>query len=323
MSNPVSKLFMAAIFIYMLTVSAVWADRILIDDPQQTVTVADNFSCYRPVDITVDAVTPDLYETNQAQLQKLGDSVRAMLSYECPDLSSIMLTGLIRGLDEIVYQGELTKTNNWLIQSFALNETVSGLENTLPDFTASKKVTKRYQDELKQGQLDVTGLHLGMSIDDVTDSVIQTFGIKPHYDAAKGLMTMQNGQCPADLNTATSIENPDADLKCLKAWFSDNRVERLQRLNLYQLVKADISQVNDLLLGKYGNPTQTQTADDTTQTQMVWRAINLDSGESVIQEVDAVISKVDHAHVATSVSLYNTQAIEPDNEQLADIDLKL
>ena len=46
MSNPVSKFFMAAIFVYLLTISAAWAERVLIDDPVQTVSVSNNFSCY-------------------------------------------------------------------------------------------------------------------------------------------------------------------------------------------------------------------------------------------------------------------------------------
>ena len=331
MSNPVSKFFMAAVFIYLLTISAVWADRILIDDPEQTVTVSNSYSCYRPVDITVDTITPALYEADSAQLQKLTDSVKAMLSYECPGLSSIMLTGLIRGLDEIVYQGEASKNNNWLVRPLATAAQNSVSDNLAPVFSDKEHqdeasstqfgVAKRYDDELKQGQLEITGLHLGMSVDQVTSSIVDTFAIEPHYDAEKGFMTMDSGGCASDLSVAASEDYGNSQPKCLQAWFSDNRVARLQRLTLFQIVDGQINQVNDLLVNKYGTPLQTHSTKDNSETQMVWRAINPQTNQSVIEEVDATIKSIDSDRVVTNITLYNTQV--ESEESYADLDLKL
>ena len=328
MNNPVSKFFMAAVFIYLLTVSAVWADRVLIDDPQQTVTVGNHISCYQPVDITVDTVKPSLYEADSMSLQKLGDSVKAMLSYECPGLSSIALTGLIRGLDEIVYQGEMSKNNNWRVQALALsdqayesNQRPLGISDQTRNQQSS--IAKRYDDELIQGQLEVTGLHLGMSVDQVTDSIIKTFGLQPTYDAQQGVMTMNSGHCPQDLSLAHEGSELNSELKCLQAWFSDNRVARLQRLTLFQVVDGQVHQVNNLLFNKYGNPTQTSSNDDNTETQMIWRALSADTNQTVIQEVDAIILNVDTQRVATNVSLYTTEDTNNSEESFADLDLKL
>ena len=327
MSNPLSKFFMAAVFIYVLTISAVWADRLLIDDPEQTVTVSNNFSCYRPVDITVDTIKPSLYETDSAQLQKLTDSVKAMLSFECPGLSSIQLTGLIRGLDEVVYQGEVSRNNNWLVRSLTTSDQESAADNLAPTFSdqsqTQSNIAKRYDDELAQGQLEVTGLHLGMSVEQVTDSIVDTFGIEPDYDAEKGLLTMNSGDCAADLSSAAKQTHSNSSLKCLQAWFSDNRIARLQRLTLFQVVDGQVNQANDLLITKYGSPVQTNTTPDMTETQMVWRAINADTNQSVIQEVDATITSIDSNRVATNVTLYNTQINNDNEETYADLDLKL
>ncbi len=324
MSNPVSKFLWAAIIIYLLTISAVWADRILVDDPQQTVAVSNNLSCYRPVDITIDTVNPGLYDNHSAQLQKLGDSVKAMLTYECPGLDSIRITGLIRGLDEIVYQGEMLKNNGWLVQPLiATAQEYGAIQNPVTK-TPEDGISKRYDDELKQGLLEVTGLQLGMTVEQVTDLVYSTFGIAPQYDAQKGLLTMNSGNCPEHPGSASSEYETGAELKCLQAWFSDNRVARLQRLNLYQVVSGQVRQVNTLMTKKYGSPIETINSADNSQTQMVWRAINTDrEDQSVIQEIDALIKNVDNNLVSTNVSLYSTQTANDDSESYADLDLKL
>ena len=328
MSNPVSKLLLAAIFIYILTVSAVWADRILIDDPEQTVTVSQNFSCYRPVDITVDTANPGLYDANSRQLQKLADGVRAILSYECPGLSSIQLTGLIRGLDEVVYQGEMIKNNSWLVGPLSTASQQALKENRTSQaaslFSTHSSVAKRYDDELKQGQLEVTGLQLGMSVEEVSELVFKTFGVAPQYDAEQGVLTMNPGDCPAQSNSAPGETAVSTQSKCLQAWFSDNRVARLERLKLLQVVDGQLDQVNSLLVKKYGNPTQTVTSHDKAETQMVWRAINDKSeDDSVIQEIDAIITAIDGDFVSTNVTLYSTQVTNSNDDNYADLDLKL
>lgn len=324
MFNPPSKLFIAAIFIYILTISAAFADRILIDDPQQTVTVSNHFSCYRPVDITVDTANPGLYDDSSSELQKLSDSVKAMLSYECPGLSSIRLTGLIRGLDEIVYQGEMLKNNSWLVKPLSSTSSDDGSNQTSSLFSTQPGVAKRYDDELKLGELDITGLHLGMTVPQVSELVTKTFALAPHYDAEKGVMTMTSGDCPAEFGPADEQSGIMTDSKCLQAWFSDNRVARLERVNLFQVVDGQVQQVNSLLVNKYGNPTQANSTADNTQSQMVWRAMNTDAeNQSVIQEIDAIIKMIDDDYVSTNVTLYSTQPENSHDERYADLGLNL
>ncbi len=312
MNNPVSKFFVAAVFIYVLMISAVWADRVLIDDPVQTVSVSNNFSCYQPAQITVDTVRPELYEQTN-QLQTLSDSVRAMLSFECPQLSSIKLTGLIRGLDEVVYQGELSRNNNWLVKQIAAID--NDLYSQAPISDQQNQTTKRYDDELTHGQLQVIGIHLGMTVDQVSEIVSQTFSVEPTYDATKGLMTMNSGRC---------VDDVQINAKCMQAWFSDNRVPRLERFELTQVVEGNLKRVNDLLVDKYGNPTETTSNPNSDKTRHVWRAINQTDNNSQIEEVDAIVSAHATDLIITEISLYSTNmSAEPENDQYADIDLKL
>ncbi len=314
MINPVSKFFMAAVFIYALMISAAWADRVLIDDPLQTVSVSSNFSCYQPANITVDTTQPSLYE-QATQLQALSDSVRAMLSYECPQLSAIKLTGLIRGLNEVVYQGELSRNNNWLIRQVTAtdnqqydNQTQSGEQE---NWTAN-----RYDDELVQGQLDVTGIRLGMSADQVSEIITQTFAVEPHYDVNNGLMTMNPDVCSSGVVETNS--------KCLKAWFSDNRIARLERIELIQVVQANQQQVNNRLIDKYGNPIETRTNQDGDKSEYIWRAINQSKGLSSLEEINVAVSENQNDGVTTEIILYSPDTVtSANNEQMAEMDLKL
>ena len=324
MSNPISKFFMAAVFLYVLMISAVFADRILIDDPTQTVSLHKDFSCYQPAQITIDTVEPALYESDSNKLQTISDSVRAMLSYECPQLSSVELTGLIRGLDEVVYQGQMTRHNNWVVQSVSTDN--AAISSTLQNANQVEQnnFSKRYDDELKIGQLQVIGLELGMDVKQVTQIVFDTFGIEPVYDANQGLLTLNAGNCSAD--TSESLHNLAVNDKCLKAWFSDNRVARLQRVNLVQVVEAQQQQVSHLMIEKYGNPTESETSDNNEVSQLIWRAINDDQDQSLIEEIDAVISTKSSNFVITDVTLYSTQQVSNspfDHEDIAEVDLKL
>ena len=309
MNNPISKFFMAAVFVYVLMISAVWADRVLIDDPVQTVSVTNNFSCYAPVNVTVDTSKPELYEQT-SQLQTLTDGVRAMLSYECPQLTAIKVTGLIRGLDDVVYQGEALRNNNWQVKQIAAvtdNQAYS-LEDTEDQIWTT---TKRYDDELSQGQLEVTDIRLGMTVDQVRDTISQTFSVEPVYDAGNGVLTMNSNDCKLEVT---------ADSKCIHAWFSDNRVPYLQRLELTQVVEGNIEQVNNLLIDKFGSPTETSNSNTSNESKYVWRVIN----QKTIEEVDAVVSAHTDNLVRTRITLYSTdQTITSKNQNYANIDLKL
>ena len=126
MNIPTYK-YLIALLVIASTSTTAWADRILISDNQQTVTLSHALDCYSAPNIRIDTSQPEMYTPESTRLQAVSDTVRAMLSYECPGLSQINITGTIRGLEGIVYRGELRARNHWLVQSPGLTSSSHGL----------------------------------------------------------------------------------------------------------------------------------------------------------------------------------------------------
>ena len=237
MKNINYRILFAALLFNTAVFSNAWAERILISDVDQTVTLSRALDCYSAADITINTTRPEIYEQGSKQLQVVGDTVRAMLNYECPALSEIRITGLIRGLQEVVYEGSLSQRDNWLVRPLT-SMTLSHRDNWQPRERTSWQTGKRDSDAVS-GQLAVTNLQLGMTVAEVSEIITDTFDVTPQYDSEKGLMTMYLGGCPVDFDADHDTSIAQADWKCLKAWFSDNRVARLDRLELVQVVKTD------------------------------------------------------------------------------------
>ena len=108
----------AALLMFALSSSNALADRFLINDIDQTASLVRSLDCYSIPQVIIDTSRPEIYGPDPKQLQAIGDTVRAMLSYECPDLSRIKITGYVRGLEEVIYQTELQAQNNWLIPAY-------------------------------------------------------------------------------------------------------------------------------------------------------------------------------------------------------------
>ena len=71
------------------------------------------------------------------------------------------------------------------------------------------------------------------------------------------------------MNSGDCKSEGQSNSKCIKAWFSDNRVPYLQRLELTQVVEGNLEQVNNLLINKFGSPTETSHSAD--KSKHVWR----------------------------------------------------
>ncbi len=106
---------MIALVMLAFTSTTVLADRFLINDIDQTVSLTRSLDCYSVPQISIDTSRPEIYGPDATQLQAIGDTVRAMLSYECPSLSRINIVGYVRGLEDVIYRAELSEQNNWLL----------------------------------------------------------------------------------------------------------------------------------------------------------------------------------------------------------------
>ena len=109
---------MIALLILACTSTTVLADRFLINDIDQTVSLTRSLDCYSVPQISIDTSRPEIYGPDPTQLQAIGDTVRAMLSYECPNLSQIKIIGYVRGIEDVIYQAELLEQNNWLLPAY-------------------------------------------------------------------------------------------------------------------------------------------------------------------------------------------------------------
>lgn len=319
------KFLVVALLANTAIMSNVWAARILISDADQTVSLTRALDCYSAADITIDTSRPEIYEPGSTQLQLVSDTVRAMLNYECPDLSEINITGLIRGLNDVVYEGKLTQRDNWLVQATASTASNSKQNNAwAPRESTNWRPAQSNHDQLSD-QLAVTNLALGMTVKQVSEIVEDTFNVEPEYDAEKGLMKMLIGGCPANFDANSDVEHAQADWKCLKAWFSDNRVARLERLELIQVVNTDTDNVQQLLLEKYGRPNESKTAQYENKAQMVWRAAdeNAATGNQSVQSLSAVLSEIKTDLVVTNLTLFSQAANENESVSYADVDLRL
>lgn len=307
-----------------LTAGNTWAERVLISDDDQTVSLARPLECYRAAEINIDTARPEIYEPGSTQLQLLSDTVRAILNYECPDLSDIKITGLIRGLNDVVYQGELSKRNNWLVAPLAASTlSLSQLDKRQTFETPRWQSTKR-NDYSSSEQLAVTNLELGMTVEEVSKIVSETFNVAPEYDAEQGLMTMLVGGCPVDFDVNVEAYEAKAQWKCLKAWFSDARIARLDRLELIQVVNNDTNRVQQKLIDKYGNPAESKVAQQDSKSQYIWHTEQgrAEAGQPA-QSLSAELSETGTNLLVTSLKLYKQTANEQGSVNYADMGLRL
>ncbi len=319
-----TKILLIASLPGMLAYSNAWAERILINDAEQTVTLARALDCYSAADIKINTSRPEIYELPSRQLQAISDAVRAMLSYECPGLSEINITGSVRGLDSVVYQGQLSAQNSWLVQTNSPTILSSHANNE--EFSAPKQAYRQargVRPDSDKEPLSITRLQLGMSAEEVSKIVSDTFEINPEYKPYAGTMTMFAGGCPKDFDARRNANSAQEEWKCLKAWFSDTRTPRLERLELVQVVNADTEQVQQLLVEKYGRPQQSEVSQFDNMTQLIWRTESKPAAANQSTEsLKAVLSETRTDLVITSLTLFNQQS-ERDLLSLADAGLKL
>lgn len=321
--KPSNYKYLVALLMISLAASNAWADRILIVDTNQTVTLSNALDCYSTPEIRIDTSRPEIFGPEMTQLQAVTDTVRAMLSYECPGLSQFDVTGSVRGLGGIVYRGELLIQNDWLVQSLSLASTDSAYSGGQYLRQIEPKKTTRPNSRLRHETLSITDLELGMGIEEVSKIVSDTFNIEPQYNATSGLMTMQAGGCPANFSPDRDVATVGAEWKCLKAWFSDKRVPGLDRLELIQVVDADTTGVKQRLFEKYGYPDESEIIPLESKSYFSWFLNNDTSAGDQLIQLDAVLSETGTNQVVTSLVLSKPQGAEDQLVSFSDVNLQL
>ena len=246
-----------------LAATATFAERVLIDDSRQRVALSHELDCYRPVDIRIEAARPELYESDLQPLQRLTDAVRAMLHYECPEISEINILGMLRGLPEPVYRGRLSRRDDWQVHTLPLPApgTLSTVLNT------STVPSVRHGGS---AALALAEMHLGMPLEQVNEMILDRFGAQPDYDENSGIMTLRADDCPPSHTPEMDMATARAGQKCLQARFSDRRIPELEYLEIVQLSRSDVETVYQLLLERFGPPSRKLFQVQQDAAELAW-----------------------------------------------------
>ena len=176
-----------------------------------------------------------------------------MLAFECPGLPEIQVRGVLKGLREPVYRGTAASQGNWALQA---ERTVQSEVPSAPE-TAGRAPEAEGAPGPESAAYTVAGLSPGMTVEEAGAAVADTFGVRPEYDAQNGLMTMYADGCPQGYPRNDRQLAPRAGWKCLRAWFTDQRVPKLYLLELVQVVGGHgTDAVERALTQRYGEPAQ-------------------------------------------------------------------
>lgn len=310
MRKPLS--LAAAALLVAAAASAAQA-RLLFDNPGYDVSVPESFYCEQPVRVTVRSKDPALFEQDSPEMQRIVDSTQAVLAFECPTVNGVELEGRLAGLADPVYFAVAGPESGWALtvkQSIQSNE-YDAYEPPMDEKDMPVDHT---------GSFTVANLAAGMGVQEARATVADTFGVEPEYQVDDGTMTMRAGGCPADYDWAALSPGPEPGWKCLKAWFTDQRQERLYLLDLIQvLAPQDPEAVEQYLVDRFGEPVH---RDDARRDGAWWQKTQgirtlawgdvvetTDAGDGEATEIyrlQAKILPVDDATVVT-VTLYEPE----------------
>lgn len=286
------------IFFCTLTINSAWAERVLIQNADSSVTAQEPFFCNRAIDLRIDSGSPDIFNRDSARMQALIDSTQAMLRYECPGLQDVRLSGFLRGLEKQVYSASASSNNRWKVSA----------ESTLGE--KELEALDRQAENALNRQHTLATMQLDMSVDEVKQKVGNVFGTAPAYDHLTGLMNLELGGCPRDFPDGNNFSDPGAEWVCLKAWFTDKRIATLYKLNYLQVVKGRMQDVQSTLIEKFGPPAKDIAGEKSKTTKMVWSAESVGADNQVHnEEVEANLTRIGD-HIIVDMTLHDAESIE-------------
>ena len=279
-----------------LALPTAFAERILIDDAEQRVVLTQALDCYSTAEIRIEAARPELFEGSTQGLQRVADAVRAMLYYECPEVSEIKMQGMLRGLQEPVFNGRSSRRDNWLVQTLPVS-VPRDIALLLDGIQAGEQAADRHTSEAFEPEgLSLARMHLGMSLEQVSKTIREHFDARPVYDARQGVMTLNWEHCPGASEQRPGIAEAGKDWKCIEARFSDRRLPELEQLHIVQLARNDRYSVQQLLVEYYGVPSGQHETSPNGTSELSWS-----SGEGDILE--AVLNEMENGHTLTELRL--------------------
>jgi hypothetical protein len=213
--------------------------RLLMEDTGVQISTPDDQRCGTPVALEVASDSPDLFVAGSPRLQGLLDASRAMLGFECRTVPEIRVTGRLRGMSQVSYEGSASAATRWRLEATrALRAPPGGSAVSAP---AAQSGTSRWS---------IRDLSTGMSVNAAMASAKSSFDAEPAYDSRKRELAVVSGGCEMGQGS-----QPKPGLVCLRAWFTDGIDPRSYRLSYGQTVDQDQATVTaEQLRQRFGMP---------------------------------------------------------------------
>lgn len=219
--------------------------RLLLEDAGVQVSTPDDQRCGAPVPVEITSDGPDLFVAGSPRLQALMDATRAMLGFECRTVPELRVTGRLRGMSQVSYEGSASAATQWRLEaSRALRgPAVSGIGTgaTARAAPAPAPIASRWS---------IRELSTGMTVNTAMAAARRGFDVAPTYDASKRELAVVSGGCEMGEGT-----RPRAGLACMRTWFTDGNDPRAYRVNYGQTVDQDqVATTAAQLRQRFGTP---------------------------------------------------------------------
>lgn len=276
------------------------AERLLAQGTEYQVTHNTAGACGKSAAITIRSEDFEFFTRNSSQLQNILDGARAMIEFQCGRIAAIAVVGELRGLHDPVYSGKAQRDNDWILMANRSIREARKLDyrpGPAPVDTSSGQ----------QGYT-VANLKTGMSVRESENAIRKAFDATPHYDPELRLMTLHLNGCPDDYSWNRPDSKPVSGWKCLKVWFSDQRVPELERLELVQVIDGtDMNVAESSLDTHFGQPDDRQVEINDNRWQRSGKMVRMSWGEhtdddSGHRELEANLTRLD-GRIVTVIEL--------------------
>ena len=216
--------------------------RLLMEDAGVQISAPDEQRCGTPVALEVTAESPELFVAGSPKLQALLDASRAMLGFECRTIPELRVTGRLRGMAQVSYEGSASAATRWRLEA---SRTLRGQQGA-----AAPAVGWSAAPQPAASRWSIRELTTGMSVNAAMAGARRGFDVAPSYDSRKRELSVVSGGCEMDEGT-----RPKPGLVCMKTYFTDGAEPRSYRLSYGQTVDRDqLAVTADQLRQRFGAP---------------------------------------------------------------------
>lgn len=217
--------------------------RLLVEDTGVQISAPDDQRCGAPVPLEVSSDSPDLFVAGNPRLQGLLDASRAMLGFECRTIPELRVTGRLRGMSQVSYEGTASAATRWRLESSRALRAPPGGSSSTGNVSApvSQSSASRWS---------IRDLTTGMSVNAAMANAQRSFDVAPSYDPRKRELAVVSGGCEMGEGS-----RPKPGLVCMRTLFTDGNNPRSYRLSYGQTVDQDQVRITaDQLRQRFGTP---------------------------------------------------------------------